>query len=122
MAGETQTATCTMNYQNKTQLINDSAVRLGRLSESLKAWNLMAALYASPEKAEHDLPGALAARGRDIVIYSVRLTHQLVLAGLAEDAEQFDTLLAKLDATDERERRIAKQFNLALRGIRKEVA
>ncbi len=93
---------------NKTRLAGHTCLRLLQLCRSLKAWNLIAGLYATSNSPAEDLVHALATEARGLVLRSFVLTLRhaaSVIEGC--DREQADKLMQEMLQLDAREKRMA---------------
>lgn len=89
------------------KMTEDTTLILARLNNRLKGWNLIIALYSDPKNAKYDEVYGLAIRCRDLVILSIRLIHNFMLAALGADKQQMGVLKKKLEELDIRERKLS---------------
>ncbi len=93
---------------NKTRLAGHTCLRLLQLCRSLKAWNLIAGLYANSNSPAEDLVHALAAEARALVLRSFVLTLRYAAAVIEGcEREQSDQLMQELLQLDAREKHMA---------------
>ena len=88
-------------------MTEDTTLILERLNNRLRGWNLIIALYSDPKNATYDEVYGFAIRCRDLVILSIRLIHNFVLAALGADKQQMGVLKKKLEELDIRERKLS---------------
>ncbi len=93
---------------NKTRLAGHTCLRLLQLCRSLKAWNLIAGLYATSNSPAEDLVHALATEARALVLRSFVLTLRHAASVIeGGDQKQSDQLMQEMLQLDAREKHMA---------------
>ena len=103
-----------MKVTTLTKMTEDTSLTLAHLNNRLKGWNLIIALYSDPKSAKYDEVYGFAIRCRELVILSIRLIHNFMLAALGDDKQQMTVLKRKLRELDFRERRLSNLCRKAI--------
>ncbi len=93
----------------KTRLTTETSLRLVHLCTSLKAWNIIAALYAASDSPAEDTVHAYATEARRLVQQSIVLTCRFLVAVIEDsDRSAAAKLLLDMLKLERREKHLAR--------------